>query len=213
MTYRLLDTYCRAGGATKGYQRAGFYVVGVDIDPQPHYCGDEFYQSDALEFIAKHWREYDAIHASPVCKGYSQSSLTWRTKGYKYPDQIAGVRELLKSTGKPYVIENVKKAPLVEPFALNGGLFGMNVHRVRYFETNFPVPFVLLPPMIRPVKMGRPVRAGEVIQPVGHFSNMQYASEQMGIDWMVQDEINQAVPPAYTELIGEWLIRYLEAQP
>jgi DNA (cytosine-5)-methyltransferase 1 len=31
---KLLDLYCGAGGASKGYQRAGFYVVGVDINPQ-----------------------------------------------------------------------------------------------------------------------------------------------------------------------------------
>jgi len=54
---RLLDLFCGAGGASKGYQRAGFYVVGVDIKQQPHYCGDEFHQADALtypcEFIGK----------------------------------------------------------------------------------------------------------------------------------------------------------------
>jgi len=39
----LLDTYCKAGGCTAGYQRAGFYVVGVDIQKQSNYCGDEFH--------------------------------------------------------------------------------------------------------------------------------------------------------------------------
>lgn len=39
MTRRLLDLFCGAGGATKGYQQAGFYVVGIDKEPQPHYCG------------------------------------------------------------------------------------------------------------------------------------------------------------------------------
>jgi len=60
----LLDLFCCAGGAARGYQRAGFYVVGVDIKHQPHYIGDEFYQADALEFLATHHQEFDAIHVS-----------------------------------------------------------------------------------------------------------------------------------------------------
>ena len=62
---RLLDLFCGAGGCTKGYQRAGFYVVGVDINPQPRYIGDEVHQADALEFCAQHGAEFDVIHASP----------------------------------------------------------------------------------------------------------------------------------------------------
>lgn len=211
MKPRLLDLFCGAGGAAKGYQNAGFYVVGIDIKPMPRYCGDEFHQADALEYLAEHGAEFDAIHASPVCKGYTDASMVWRSKGYTYPDQIAEVRALLVKIGKPYVIENVKKAPLINPTVLNGGLFGLNVHRVRYFETSFEIPFVLLPTMKRPVKMGRPVRDGEVIQPVGNFSNVPYARRAMGIDWMVRAELAQAIPPAYTTFVGRQLRAVLEA--
>lgn len=211
MKFRLLDTFCKAGGAGMGYHRAGFEVVGIDIEPQPHYPF-EFIQADALEYIGEHGAEFDAIHASPVCKGYTDASLVWLAQGREYPDQIGAVRELLRVTGKPYIVENVKNAPLIDPIALNGGLFGLNVHRVRYFETNWPLAFVLLPTMIKPVKMGRPVKEGDIIQPVGHFSGVAYAQRVMGIDWMDQEELSQAIPPAYTQFIGEQLVAYLETR-
>jgi DNA (cytosine-5)-methyltransferase 1 len=48
---RLLDLFCGAGGATRGYQLAGFHVRGVDHKPQPRYCGEEFVLSDALDYL------------------------------------------------------------------------------------------------------------------------------------------------------------------
>ena len=208
--YRLLDLFCGAGGAAMGYHLAGFDVIGVDIRPMPRYPF-RFIQGDALEYLAAHGREFDAIHTSPVCKGYTDASRVWRAIGYQYPDQIAAVRELLKATGKPYIIENVKNAPLVNPAVLNGAMFGLPVARVRYFETSFDIPFHLLPPDLPAVKMGRPVKDGDVIQPVGHFSNVEYARKAMGIDWMTQAELSQAIPPAFTEFIGRQLMAVLEA--
>lgn len=76
---KLLDLFAGAGGGCRGYQLAGFHVTGVDIKPQPHYCGEEFHQADALEFLdAGGWRGFDAIHASPPCQGYSiMNNLPW----------------------------------------------------------------------------------------------------------------------------------------
>lgn len=69
----LLDRFCGAGGAAKGYQRAGFRVVGVDISPQPNYCGDYFIQADAMDVLATDYvisSGYHAVHASPPCQAY-----------------------------------------------------------------------------------------------------------------------------------------------
>ena len=102
--FRLLDLFCGAGGAAKGYQRAGFYVVGVDIKPQPHYCGDEFHLADALTYPIE---GFDAYHASPPCQGYScMRNLPWNSKK-EYPLLILPTHEMLEATGKPYVLENV----------------------------------------------------------------------------------------------------------
>ena len=200
---RLLDLFCGAGGSAKGYQRAGFYVVGVDIKPQPHYCGDEFHQADALAFPLE---GYDAYHASPPCQAYSKNCQYWRKLGYEYPRLVEPTRGILVSANKPYVIENVKNAPLINPHVLNGAMFGLLLQKTRFFEANFEIPFTLMPQNIRPVRVGRPVRDGQVISPVGHFANRKYAEKQMGIDWMTKQELTQAIPPVYTEYIGKYLM-------
>jgi DNA (cytosine-5)-methyltransferase 1 len=33
----------------------------------------------------------------------------------------------------------------------------------------------------------------------------------MGIDWMNKSEINESIPPAYTEFIGRQLLRHLSS--
>jgi DNA (cytosine-5)-methyltransferase 1 len=209
----MYDLYCKAGGATKGYQRAGFRVIGIDKEPQPRYCGDGFYQMDALEFLRRYLAgEYEraaAFAASPPCQGYTLATRVWRARGYAYPDLVAETRELLIQTGLHYVIENVKQAPLRNPTMLNGAFAGGHVLRDRYYEASFTMPFVLLRTQPPPVKMGRPVKAGEVIQPVGHFSGVDYAREQMGCPWMTQGELAEAVPPAHTEFIGRQLMAVL----
>lgn len=202
---RLLDLFSGAGGAGMGYYRAGFEVVGVDIAHQKHYPF-EFHQADALEYLAAHGNEFDAIHASPPCQAYSMASAQWRIAGKEYPDLVSPTRDLLRKIGKPYVIENVPSAPLENAIVLNGGLFGMRVRRTRLFETSFPFHLVLRPPEEPSTfRMGRLVMEGDVITPVGHFSNVDYARRVMDIGWMTGKELTQAIPPAYTEYIGKYL--------
>lgn len=169
-----LDLFCKAGGSAYGFYLAGFEVVGVDIEPQPHFPF-EFHQADAIEYLREHWMEFDSISASPPCQKYSKSAKQWRGEGREYADLIKNTREELIKTGKPYIIENVPDSPLINPIKLNGSVFGLLVHRPRLFETNFPINQPYIPKTKKPVKMGRPVKEGDIIQPVGHFSGVDYA--------------------------------------
>ena len=200
---RLLDLFCCAGGAGMGYHRAGFEVVGVDIKPQSRYPF-EFHQGDALEYVAAHGHEFDAIHASPPCQAYSK---TQRIMGNEHPELIEATRAKLQASGRPYVIENVPGAPLLNPITIVGSMFGLRTMRPRLFECSFPVPFQLAPPAAaRHAKMGRRVQEGEYIHVAGHISDVEHARLVMGCEWMNRDELAQAIPPAYTEYIGEYLM-------
>ena len=212
MKPRLLDLFCGAGGAAMGYSRAGFEVVGVDIRPQPNYCGDKFYQDDALEFLRDESRvwswDFDAIHASPPCQAYTRARKLQRNN---HPEMVSTVRELLRDTGLPYVIENVPGAPLEDPVLLCGTMFGLPLYRHRLFECSFPVTEPLHGQhYLRQVKMGRRPGPNELHQPVGHFSGVQEAREAMEMPWANQGELAEAIPPAYTKYIGHYLMAEVE---
>src|SRR5271157_4967892 len=133
--FRLLDLFCCAGGAGVGYRRAGFEVVGVDIEPQPNYPFP-FIQANALaldhEFIAS----FDAVHASPPCQSYSDLAKRNRNAD-AWPRLVEPVRDMLIRSGLPYIIENVEGAPLRNPVVLCGTMFkGLRVIRHRLFEAN-----------------------------------------------------------------------------
>ena len=114
--FRLLDLFSGAGGAAMGYHRAGFDVVGVDKEPMKRYPF-EFHQGDALEYLAEHGHEFDAIHASPPCQAYC--SLKSMPNAKKHPELVEPTRALLKASGKPWVIENViGRTPDQSPNAL-----------------------------------------------------------------------------------------------
>lgn len=197
---RLLDLYCGAGGAAAGYDYAGFDVVGVDILPQPHFPF-EFVQGDAVEYLLKHGHEFDAIHASPPCQAFSAMTMFKSTK--KHPNLIPKTRAALIKIGKPYVIENVVGAPLLNPIMLCGTMFGLNTARHRLFETSFP----LIAPE-HPTHKGKKLYTAltHSCRPSGDMfarSNHKICIEVMGIDWMNQHELGLSIPPAYTFWIGE----------
>jgi DNA (cytosine-5)-methyltransferase 1 len=200
---RLLDLFCGAGGAARGYQRAGFYVVGVDIAPQPRYAGDEFIQADAMTFPLD---GFDVIHASPPCQAYT---LAQRIQKRTHPDLVAPIRERLRVAHLPYVIENVPGAPLLNHVTVCGLFFGLGVERHRWFESRFKLEGTTCPGSVPMTKMGRPPTEGKIMQVVGHFSGVKQARLAMGIDWMNRDELAEAIPPAYTEYIGRQLIEVL----
>lgn len=203
-----LDLYCKAGGAGMGYARAGFDVTGVDIEPQSRYPFT-FIQADALEYVEAHGHEYDFIHASPPCQAFTSLQGRW---GREYPDLISATRAALIATGKPYVIENVAGAPLENPLMLCGSMFGLKVIRHRLFETN---PLIWFPPGACSHPKGAVGRRGhlgdrEWMTVTGHFSDIKKASAAMGIDWMTQRELAQAIPPAYTQWLGVEILATLE---
>jgi len=224
----LLDLFCGAGGCSEGYTRAGFDVVGVDIEPIKNYVHpDKFYQADAMK-VLKQLSEYgtaqlgpdywvslsdiDAIHLSPPCQGYSVTKRFHPDK--EYPKLIEDCRKYVSMIGKPYVIENVEAAPLYARVILCGAMFpeqGLRTYRHRQFETNFHIPQPIHPPhYVSTAKMGRPPKDGEFMHVVGNFPSAQYARDAMGIHWMSRTELAEAIPPAYTEYVGEYLKAHLE---
>ncbi len=205
---RLLDLFCGAGGAGEGYRLAGFEVTGVDIKPQPRYKPGRFIQGDALEYAPAHGHEYDVIHASPPCQAYS---VTKHLSNGTHPELVNETRELLQRIGKPYVIENVPGAPLINPLVLCGTMFdGLRVYRHRLFECSSPLYF---PPACCHHWGGRVPRAGRgangkgFMSVSGHLSATDKARQAMGINWMTGAELSQAIPPAYTEWIGNQLMK------
>lgn len=210
MKPRLLDKFCGAGGAGMGYHLAGFEVVGVDIDPQPDYPF-EFIQADALTFPTD---GFAAIHASPPCPKHS--SLNGWSGVSMSPDLIPATRARLIASGLPYVIENVQGAPLIDPVRICGQGMGLEVRRHRLFEANFPLTGVACyhpgpPVIVVGGSIGRKVfdPRRKAIAP-----SWEDAKRVMGMPWATRRQgVVNAIPPAYTEHIGAWLMAHLGLAP
>ena len=207
MKPRLLDLFCGAGGAAMGYHQAGFEVVGVDINPQPHYPF-EFVQADATTFPLE---GFDAIHASPPCQDHMQTPHGEHGTGW----MLDHTRQRLLSQPMPWVIENVpnrREPHMRADFALCGCQFGLDLRRERWFETSWHG-FALMPPCVHLYPVVSVVGHGTptwVREKLGYNPTISDYRRAMGIDWMNRNELSQAIPPAYTEWLGHFLLNEVQ---
>ena len=199
-----------------GYHRAGFEVVGVDINDQPNFPF-EFINGDALELSQKFLKSFDAIHASPPCQSYSDLAKR-NGNGHLWPRLIEPVRTMLTQTGRPFVIENVEGAPLTNPLVLCGTMFpGLRVLRHRLFESNIQLtaPEHGKHPLVftfdkRKSHYGKLDQDKSFVQVTGGGNcSVKNARDAMGIDWMTKNELNESIPPAYTEYIGKQIATHI----
>jgi DNA (cytosine-5)-methyltransferase 1 len=203
----MLDLFCGVGGGAVGYWRAGYNVVGVDLEPQPDYPFP-FHQADALTFPTD---GFDAIHASPPCQAYSIATADRS----RHPDLYVVTRDRLAASGLPWVIENVPGAPYRSGLLLCGSMFGLRVRRHRNFESSA----LLLGPECAHRTQGRPVGvygnggAHDGTRPNGENRGMKAARalwpELLGMPWADWRGVGQAIPPAYTEFVGAQLLTAL----
>jgi DNA (cytosine-5)-methyltransferase 1 len=206
---RLLDLFCGAGGCSVGYARAGFDVVGVDIEPHPEYPF-EFHQADAMTYPLE---GFDAVHASPPCQRYAAGTPDRE----RHPDLVGPIRKRLIASGVTYVIENVPGAPLDHPTMVCAAAVGLKgIRRHRLFESST---FLMSPGCAcsstyvfgiygdHGNAASTPVRRPDGSHRTRKARNAVHAGELMGIDWMTKwDDLTDAIPPAYTQFIGEQVI-------
>ena len=201
----LLDLFCCEGGAAMGYHRAGFDVIGVDIEPRPKYPFP-FVQADALN-PPFDLSSFDAIHASPPCQAFSAMTPA----GNSHPDLIEPVRAMLQASGLPYVIENVPGAPIDATLVLCGTMFGKDYQRHRLFESN-----VL---MLNGMACDHSRDCWGVYGLGGEFTGerpgggsrgkkagTERARDLFGMPWASRNGVSQCIPPAYTEFIGQQML-------
>ncbi|MFB4275798.1 hypothetical protein ACBJ59_10935 [Nonomuraea sp. MTCD27] len=221
----ILDLFCCIGGVARGYQEAGFRVIGVDINPQPDYAGDLFIQADALKFLRWNtsWIQrqgFVAAHASPPCQGEGAPAKgTNAARGNPHPRLIDPTRAALKRIGIPYVIENVAGSSVRKDITLCGEMFGLDVLMHRYFElgrwtTERPA---------HPKHRGR-VRGwrhgtyfdGPYVAAYGKGGGKATVAEMQaakGIDWSSDHfALREALPPAYGLWIGQALTAFLASR-
>jgi DNA (cytosine-5)-methyltransferase 1 len=223
---RALDLFSGAGGATKGLQRAGFHVTGIDIAKQPRYCGDAFIQGDATKPPVD-LRAFDFIWASPPCQAHTTLRAMWNAK--EHADLIPQTRALLKRSGAMWVMENVPGSTLEDCFFLCGSMFGLGVEvydgwrqlrRHRWFES----PMRPLVPRChhRGATIGfygdhaRDRRRKPGVRDRGvdfpDSDKLELGRKAMQMPWSDWHGISQAIPPAYSEWIARQFLAQLDRE-
>lgn len=202
-----VDLFCGAGGASKGLADAGYRIVGVDIRKQPNYPFEQVV-CDVLEVDLDLLRSADFIWASPPCQKFTRARHLREAQGKKTTaeDYISATRWLLKVARVPYAIENVPGAPVEKTATLCGSSFGLRVRRHRIIEASFPVEQL----SCDHAAQGRPVgiyhRLNDDIPKGGRTARtLEEGQEAMGIDWMTWKELKEAIPPAYSRHVAQYV--------
>ncbi|MDB5716492.1 MAG: hypothetical protein JWO15_3889 [Sphingomonadales bacterium] len=218
---KLLDLFGGAGGSGVGYDRAGFDVTILDIEPHPD-APLPVVVADAMEVLADtaYLSQFAVVHAGPPCQGYCTMNR-WRGKtpgGDLTPRLIAEVRDRLIAWGGTYVIENVDGARkhMLDPIRLRGGHFGLGVDRPRLFESNVALTVPPHTPVVGAIGVYGPLdgrrlytrKNGSIYRAA---KTLDQARTAMGIDWMQWDDLREAVPPAYTEWVGRQIADEIRA--
>ena len=217
----MLDLCCGEGGAGEGYRRAGFRLIGVDIVDQAATYPGFFVKADALAGLAAFGARVDAVHTSPPCLAWTQGNAAHDITAY--PNLIAAHRAALRALGKPWVIENVPRAPLRAPLLLCGTMFGLRaedddgtllrLRRHRHFESNIALSAPRRCDHSGEIPWGgvyggarsdrdeaRNVRRG------GYTPSAAVASRLLDVDFMSMAGLRKSIPPSYTEHIGRQLL-------
>ena len=158
---------------------------------------------------------FSLAHCSPPCQVFSRTRNLPCLKNKVYPNLLTPIRERLKTSGIPFIIENVPNAPMRPDVVLCGTMFSLHVIRHRWFEISIPVP-ILTPPCnhwgtVKNRDFWCVVGTGHRNAPqhcaISWYANRETASWAMGgLDWMTRKEMVQAVPPSYTEFLGRQII-------
>lgn len=195
-----------------GYARAGFEVVGLDIDEHPDYPFP-MHVCDALDMLADptNLDHFDAVHASPPCPRFS--AATPEESRDDHPDLLTPTLAALREWGGVWVVENVPRAPVPDPVMYCGRAMGLRwLRRHRLFASSVP----LMSPGCACGKESPYGVTGDSPEPRDYERNgrkarsVDHAREVMGIDWMTRwCDLADAIPPVYTEHIGTQLLAHL----
>ncbi|NDD52326.1 DNA cytosine methyltransferase [bacterium] len=232
MALKLLDLFCGAGLASDGYASAGFYVVGVDIRPQPHYPY-QLWIADALEILkdVAFLKRFDAIHASPPCQAHTRAKHLRNAQGgkSKADDLLTPTLKLLRKNAKklgiPWVVENVPGAPGMEEATIEcGSSYSLKVRRHRLFLSD-DVPLIRLP--CRHKEQGKPVgvyhvmgdtcrgvckKTGKLVIGGSTAKTLEEGLDAMGM-WhrkVTWNELKEGLPPAYTKHVGDQMKTWIQ---
>ena len=186
-------------------------IVGVDLKPQKRFPFT-FVQGDALTFPLD---GFDFVWASFPCQDYTV--LRART-GKRYARLLDAGRWRLVLSGKPWIMENVPGSTLRKDAVLCGNSFGLRVYRHRWFEASFPISSPEHVKHVLPTGRSRGQTQRKASYMAGNFVTVtgnvgSYAGPAMGINWMTGDELSQAIPPAYSKYLAQFIPTGKEVMP